>query len=172
MDDHTKKTKEKIKISYSTITCVYGGKQSLYEFNKSKAVLHPPKEENAVDFLLKQAARGFPLTHRLLKQVVNEIICNRDPDFPGVGKGYTDRFRARNAYRISSYWGNPLEKCCAQAVNQHTVSAWFNLVEDLVEQFNITWEDIWGADETGVSMGLTGKEQVLGAAGKKGQYSS
>ncbi|CUA69981.1 hypothetical protein RSOLAG22IIIB_08826 [Rhizoctonia solani] len=172
MLEHTNETREKIKISYSTVTRVYSGKQLLYDFNKSKAVLHEEEEEKSVDFLLQQASCGFPLTHRLLEEVVNAIIRNRDPDFPGVGKGYTDRFLAQNAHRVSSYWGSPLEQCRAQAVNQHTIGAWFDLVEYLVAEHNVTSEDIWGADETGITLGHAAAERVLGATGKKGQHTS
>lgn len=40
MDDHTRKTGERIEISYSTVLRVYNGGQSLHDFNKSKALLN------------------------------------------------------------------------------------------------------------------------------------
>ncbi|KAG8740891.1 hypothetical protein FRC10_003779 [Ceratobasidium sp. 414] len=171
-DEYKIKTGIQIPICYTTILRIYAGGESLFEFNKSKAWLNQIEEDCVVEFLVHTAARGFPLTHRHLKEIVDSIIQKCIPDFKGVRKRYTGRLLARNTHRISTYWGNPLDRCCAQAVNPTTVHAWFQLIEDLVTKHSIAWFNIWGADETGVVLGVGGTERVLGGAGQKGQHRS
>ncbi|EUC55805.1 DDE superfamily endonuclease, partial [Rhizoctonia solani AG-3 Rhs1AP] len=148
------------------------GLQSIQDFNSSKSLLNQTEEDHVVEYLVQAAAQGFPLTHQLLEELVNSIIQKHIPNWEGIGKRWVSRFLARNAHCLSTYWGKPLKQCRAWAVNPNTVRAWFDLIQSLISEHSITPINIWGADETGVTLGAGGVERVIGAIGQKGQYRS
>lgn len=171
-DKHKYETGENIELSHHTIIRHYNGGRTMSEFNESKAWLNSLEESYAVEYLIAVAARGFPLTHRRFEEVINAVILrrNNNPEFKGVGKRYTDRFRLRHSDEIATYWTRLIDSSRARAVNPNTLSAWFKLLEDTYSKYNIQPKDIYGADETGFGMGVGTKERVLARTGKKVQY--
>jgi hypothetical protein len=170
MDEHEDRTGQRVEISYSTILRHYNGGRTMSDFNSSKSFLNNEEQEEILGYLALMSARGFPLTHRRLREVIDSIIKNRDPEFKGVGKKYTSRFVKAHADRISSYWTSPLDDCRARAVNPHTIKAWFDLLEQILIEFDIQPHTTWGADETGFGIGVGLTERVLGIKGQKNQY--
>lgn len=170
MDEYELENGERIQISYSTVRRHYNGGRTMSNFNASKSHLNDEETEQVLAYLIAMSSRGFPLTHQRLKEVADSITKNRIPDFKGVGKKWTSRFIKAHADRISTYWSSPLDNSRARAVNPHTTKAWFDLLEQVTTEYDIQPENIWGADETGFTMGVGTTERVLGAKGKKNQY--
>ncbi|KAF8594872.1 hypothetical protein BDV93DRAFT_409977, partial [Ceratobasidium sp. AG-I] len=100
MDEHERKTRQQVKISYSTIQRHYRGSRSMSEFSSSKGHLNEEEQEQVLTYLETMSARGFPLTHRRLRETIDSIIKNRDPSFTGVGKNFTHRFVVAHSDRI------------------------------------------------------------------------
>ncbi|KIJ70358.1 hypothetical protein HYDPIDRAFT_78831 [Hydnomerulius pinastri MD-312] len=128
--------------------------------------------------LIEMAKRGFPLSHRRLKEHVDEICCARlGSAFPklGVGQNWTHRFVERHSDRLRAYQAHSLDDARGRAVNPTTHKAWCNLLKDVLETGDdghpIAPECIWGVDETGFQPGGgSSQERALGAAGKQVQY--
>ncbi|PCH38863.1 hypothetical protein WOLCODRAFT_36897, partial [Wolfiporia cocos MD-104 SS10] len=62
-------------------------------------------------FVIQTACQGFPLTHRHLKEAVDEICHARlGNTFPedSVGKCWTARFVEKHSDRLKTYWSHSL----------------------------------------------------------------
>ncbi|KAJ7024114.1 hypothetical protein C8F04DRAFT_881576, partial [Mycena alexandri] len=67
----------------------------------------------SVTFAIECADRGFPLSHRRLKEHVDQLARARwGTGFPddGVGKQWTKKFVSDNCDRLGTYWSRALDK--------------------------------------------------------------
>jgi hypothetical protein len=154
---------------------VQGGK-SRREAADDRSWLTPDETNIVIDFTIECGNRGFPLSHRRLKEHVDQILHARLGDkFPaeGVGKQWTQRFVSDHD-RLHMYWSRALDKSHARAVNPNTKAEYFDLLECVIEGAGgedvIPPELIWGADESGFQKGIGQHEHVIGGAGKKTQH--
>ncbi|EJF56428.1 hypothetical protein DICSQDRAFT_37136, partial [Dichomitus squalens LYAD-421 SS1] len=93
-------TRKKITLPKSTVSARANGRTSIQDFNATKRWLTPAEEDVVVEFAIDAGLRGFPLTHRMLKDHVDAICRAKLPDsFPkdGVGKEWTQRFMDRHS---------------------------------------------------------------------------
>ena len=129
-------TKNKIKLSGTTVRARADGRESIRDFNVTKRWLTPAEEETVVEFIVDTARRGFPLSHKRLKEHVDAICrAKLGGGFPeaGVGKEWTFRFLERHSDRLHPYWSRPLDKSRARAVNPTSTAAYFNLLEEVLK---------------------------------------
>ncbi|KAJ7149854.1 hypothetical protein C8R43DRAFT_846151, partial [Mycena crocata] len=112
---------------------VHGGK-SRQEAADERAWLTPEEVEVVVGFAVECGNRGFPLSHRRLKEHANQILRARlGADFAGVGKQWSTRFVSDHADRLHMYWSRALDKSRARAVNPITKEEYFDLLEHVIE---------------------------------------
>jgi hypothetical protein len=170
------KTKKRIKLSKSTLGRRVKGGQSTHEVHKEQKWLTDPEEHVVINYAIECANRGFPLSHRRLKEHVDEIAGARHSNkFPanGVGCQWTRRFVSDHD-ELRTYWSAPLDKSRARAVNPITKNDYFDLLERVIEgkggDDRIPDELIYGADESGFQKGIGQKERVIGGKGKKRQH--
>ncbi|KAF9237893.1 hypothetical protein BU15DRAFT_20154, partial [Melanogaster broomeanus] len=80
-------TGQLVKLSYCTLIRLASGGKSKAEANAEKSWLTTEEIEQVIAYAEEIANRGFPLSHRRLREHVNEICHARLGDaFPGVGK--------------------------------------------------------------------------------------
>jgi hypothetical protein len=173
-----KKTRKKIKLSYVTLLRRANGGRSIHEFNATKRWLTDAEEKVVSDYSLELAARGFPLSHKRLKEHVDEVVRARGGGsqiFPesGVGINWTSQF-VECHHELQMHWSQRLDHSRSRAVNPITKEAFFKLFRETVEgngeEDVIVSELIWGADETGFQEGIGGKERVIGPKIKSIQH--
>ncbi|KIK50670.1 hypothetical protein GYMLUDRAFT_78436 [Collybiopsis luxurians FD-317 M1] len=139
------------------------------------------------------AQRGFPLTHEILKDKVDSIICPRlGNQFPeeGVGKQWTLRFIEKYQNELKMFWSSSLDEKHSHAVNPTTNQQWFDLLKEVLAgkrdyEFNINSdknsnsaspttlilpENVYGADESGFMLSQSTKQHVIGSRSKKMQH--
>ena len=176
--DCFRETKKTIQISKTTVLAHANGWESIREFNaNTKRWLTPVEEEAVVQFTIDTAQRGFPLSHRRLKEHV-DAICHAKlgDEFPatGVGKEWTSRFVERHSDRLHPYWSRPLDNSRARAVNPNSTTAYFDLLEKVLKGSDgedpISPDCIYGMDETGLQQGVGVSERVIGPSGQKRQH--
>ena len=170
-------TKKEIKLDKMTVSRRAKGRQNIREFNASKGWLTPAERELVIQFTIDTALRGFPLSHRRLKEHVDAICQARLGEaFPpgGVGKRWTSRFLDKHSDRLHPYWTHALDGSRARAVNPTTTKAYFDLLEKALKgsegEEPLPPECIYGMDETGLQQGVGVSERVIGPAGQKVQY--
>ncbi len=170
--EHEKATGRKVKISKTTVSEHYKGRPLKSESAAERSWLNPTEVELVINFALESAERGFPLTPRSLEEHVNTIARARHADFPegGVGENWTDRFIARHHDRLHVYLSRKIDSKRAQAVNPATHAAWFKLLGDTIEKYNIDPDCIYACDESGFMLGHHVRQKVIGGKGKRVQY--
>src|SRR5882762_3536907 len=151
-----KKTGRGVTLNHNTLNRLAKGGTRLTTFNANKSWLLPEEVEVVIEYATDMAARGFPLTHKLLKEHVDEICHSRLKDeFPaeGVGKKWTTCFVEKHSDHLSTYTSRPLEDVRGRAVNPTTNKAWFELLGEVLEKGDngqpIAQECCYGVDEAG-----------------------
>ncbi|KAH7917886.1 hypothetical protein BV22DRAFT_968295, partial [Leucogyrophana mollusca] len=90
-----------IKLLHSTLSRLAAGGRSLAEMNAQKGWLTEEETSKVLAYAEETGNRGFPLSHRRLREHVNEICRARLGEcFPGVGKRWTDRFVEKHSDRL------------------------------------------------------------------------
>lgn len=171
MNECRDKTGRSITLNYNTLNERVKGRKSLGQSNSEKSWLSKEETDSVIEYALEVADRGFPLSHKRLKEHVDEIIRGRlGPSFPGVGENWTDRFLTKHSDRLGTYWAHSLDSARGRAVNPANKTKFFNLLGECIEKFNIEEDCVWAADETGIQASAGTKERVVGGAGKKTQH--
>ncbi|KAI0274198.1 hypothetical protein BGY98DRAFT_1117181 [Russula aff. rugulosa BPL654] len=68
------------------------------------------------------------------------------------------------------YWSSALDSSRGRAVNPVTKEEYFRLLKEVIEEYNIPDELVYGADETGIQVGIGVTERVIGPAGASIQH--
>lgn len=166
--EYKNKTGKYIPLSHATITRHANGGKPMAEFNAEKCLLSKDEEEVILGFIQETANRGFPLSHRRLREHANSIIKARNPSFEGVGECWTDRFVLTHSKRIQTIWSTSLEGSRARSANPANNKEWFDLLATHLK--DVDPDCIWAADETGIQTGTAVKERVIGTKGKTTQH--
>jgi len=126
-----------------------------------------------VDFVIEMARRGFPLSPKRLREHAEQILMARLCDkFPttGLGKNWATCFIMKHCDRLGMYWSSAMDSSQGQAVNPITKAEYFKLLKEVREEYDIQDELVYGADETGIQMGIGVTERIIGPAGAKIQH--
>jgi hypothetical protein len=76
----------------------------------------------------------------------------------------------KHSDHIKTLWVCTLESKCGRAVNPHTNEAFYTLLGETLEKYNIDEENTYTVDEIGIQTGEGGPEHVLGACKAGPQY--
>jgi hypothetical protein len=145
----------------------------LAESHAYRAWLTDAETDVVINFIIEMGDRGFPLSHRRLKEHVDMLCRSRLGDaFPekGVGINWTYRFAMKYRDRLKLSDSRPLEDKRGRAINPHTNEAWFDMLEETIQKYGIQPEDIYGTDEVGIQSRGTERERVFGTRRKGAQY--
>jgi hypothetical protein len=157
-------TGKDVKLSYATLIRGAQGRRSRAEPNAARSWLKEGETKVIIEYIAELGNRGFPLSHRRLREHVNEILRARLGDkFPqlGVGKQWSNRFIEKYSDSIKMSWSTPLESKRGRAVNPHTARAWFSLLEKTVTDYKVEEECTYGTDEVGCNPAEGQKERVM-----------
>jgi len=138
------------KVARSTLAARLNGVQSRSEAHSGEQLLTPNQEEILVKWTKVMGRRGIPLTHATLRQYASEI--SEKP----VGESWSKRFLSRHP-DLKVKATTSLEKCRAKALNRTAVDGFYDLLREVVEEFNICHEDIYNMDEKGIQLGIGAK---------------
>jgi hypothetical protein len=166
-------TGETIKLSYSTLIRLSQGAQLQSKANAAKSWLTGEETAVVIAYVKELASCGFPLSHRRLKEHVDDVLRARlGNKFPatGVGRNWTTRFVEKHSDQLQMLWARLLESKRGRAVNPATNEAWFTLLGDTLTKYNIKEENIYSVDEVGCQPSGGVKEHVIGERGPGLQY--
>jgi len=171
---HLNETGLFIPLSFATLSRLADGGRTREEANLHRRWLTTIEEDLIVSFVIEMGARGFPLSHRRIKEHVNRIARARLGDkFPaqGAGKNWTARFMLRHSERIKMADSRPLEDKRGRAVNPHANAYYWNDLGDVIGKYKIKRKTTFGSDEIGVVGRGAERERVATSRTKKGpQY--
>lgn len=112
-----------IQLSKSTLQRRVTGGLSRRQGHEHESWITEVEADIVVAFAIECADRGFPLSHRRLKEHVDQLARARWGDrFPeeGMGKQWTKNFVSDHSNRLGTYWSRALDKSRARAVNPTT----------------------------------------------------
>lgn len=162
-----------IKIDHGFLIRQANGCRTKAQANAAGSWLTPEETEVIIQYAHECSDRGFPLSHRRLKEHVDEILQGRNASgFPlgGVGKQWTQRFVTKYSERLQTSWASSLESKRGRAVNEHTIKAWFDLVHAIRLKYKTKPCNIYGSDEVGTNAANGESERVIGRRKKTPQY--
>lgn len=162
-----------IKLSHTTMARLLVGGRTLQQANATKSHLTNGETEIILNFITECGNRGFPLSHRRLKEHVEKVLRARLEDsfrVEGLGHNWTHRFVQKHSARIKTSWATSLEEKRGQGANPHANEAWWKLLGETLKEYNIKPENIYGVDEVGIQAQGGERERVIGARKKAPQY--
>jgi hypothetical protein len=166
-------TGKNVKLNYGTL--IWGARRgrSRAEANAARAWLTDGETNVIIAYIAELGNRGFPLSHRRLREHVNEVLPARlGTKFPalGVWKQWTHHFIEKYSDTIKMSWSTPLDSKRGRAVNPHTAEAWFSLLKQTITDYNVEEECTYGTDEIGTNPAEGQKEHVMGGKKSGPQY--
>jgi hypothetical protein len=139
---------------YLTISRRFHGKNTHSLAAESQQCLSYTQETQLVDWIKEMGRRGLPMTPALIIEYASEIHGKR------LGEKWLRLFRKRNP-DLKARWASGLEACRAQAVNRTVVSEFYDILQELVETYQIPPENIYNMDEKGIQLGIGKRVKVL-----------
>jgi len=162
--EHYRDTGDIIKLSHMTLSRLAAGGTTQARANAERGWLLDSEVDVVIEVITDLAERGFPITHKRLKEVVDTICFARLGDkFPaeGVGINWTYRFAVKNKDRIKISRSRPLEDKRGRAANPYNNEAWYKLLEETLKKYNIKPENMYGSDEVGVQLRGQGERHYV-----------
>lgn len=162
-----------MRIDHNLLIRGAAGHHTRTQANALRAHLTLEEANTICDFIIECGKRGFPLSHRRLREHANEILRARLGDrFPisGVGQQWSHRFITKHSDRVKTSWATALEAKRGRAVNENTIRAWFDLVEHTETEYEILPENDYATDEIGTNPFAGERERVMGGKDKGPQY--
>jgi hypothetical protein len=126
-----------------------GGK-SRHEAHVDEQLLTPAQEEILAKWIKVQGRRGVPMTYTSVSQAAREISGKP------VGEAWPKRFCMRHPdLKMKKTTG--LEKARAKALNQSVVHEFFDMLADVIKEYDILPENLYNMDEKGIQLGIGAK---------------
>ena len=141
-------------VTKTTLTARFNGRKTCKEAHEQQQALSFAEERVLVDWLKEMGRRGIPL-HASAVALHASAISGRH-----IGERWVHRFRLRHP-DIKTKWTSNLEKCRAQALNPAAVTGFYDILEEIIDKFDITEENIYNMDEKGVQLGMGGRVCAL-----------
>lgn len=148
-------------VSRSALTRRYNGKGSRAESHASQQKLSPSQEAVLTEWIKVLGRRGIPLTYQAIAEYAAKIVC--EP----VLVNWARSFKKRHP-DLKARWSTGLESCCAQCLNRPLVNEYFDILEEVITEYNIPVENIYNMDEKGIQMGIGKRTMVLVDRDQKG----
>jgi Tc5 transposase DNA-binding domain len=142
---------------------VLGGK-SRHEAHADEQLLTPAQEEILVKWIKVQGHRGVPMTYRSVAHAAGEISGKP------VGEVWPKRFRKRHPdLKMKKTTG--LEKARAKALNPSAVNGFYDMLSDVIKEYDILPENIYNMDEKGIQLGIGARITAMVDRNQKTVYS-
>jgi hypothetical protein len=136
-------------------------------------LLLPIEEEQLVQWILEMERRGFPFFIIDVKRSAERLISRRGARSipPPIGKCWVYRFITHHPALKQRLTRNKDPQRPRQE-RPSVIQPWFQLIEEITEQYGIVDGDKYNFDETGFAMGLiseSGAAKVVGSSDNVGR---
>jgi hypothetical protein len=122
------------------------------------------QEEILAKWVKVQGRRGIPMTYASVARCA-EVISGKQ-----VGESWPKRFCKRHPdLKMKKTTG--LEKARAKALNQHAVNEFFDMLTEVVKEYNILPGNLYNMDEKGVQLGIGARITAMIDRDQKTAYS-
>lgn len=126
---------------------IFLGGKSRREAHVGEQLLTEAQEEILSKWVKIQGRRGIPITYSSVAQCGNAISGKQ------VGESWPKRFCKRHpSLKMKKTTG--LEKARAKGLNQYAVNEFFDMLTDVMKEFNILPDNLYNMDEKGIQLGI------------------
>ena len=129
---------------------------------ENQQVLTHAEEKELVRMITYLTITGYPPRHATLREMAEEVRKRRvqninDPsvnyvEYPPIGKDWIKRFLRRHS-ELSSVTARTIDASRVKAATPETISHWFNVLEQVIDEYNIIEENTYNMDESGFAIG-------------------
>lgn len=160
-----------IELDHVTLIQEANGERSRAQTNAMKSHFTDGEQDILIGYIGEISNHGFPLSHRRLQEHGNSILRARlGSSFRGLDKQWSYRFVEKHSTQIKMSWSATLDTKRGRAVNTNTVQAWFDLLKETKEKYDIAEECTYGTDKVGINSSEGRKERVMGSRKLGPQY--
>ena len=130
-----------------------GGKTH-QEAHVNEKLLTAAQEKVLVKWIKVQGCRSIPLTYATVALYAGEISGQQ------VGRSWPKHFLKRHP-DLKIKKTQRLEVARAKALNQFVVGEFFDMLDELIKEYDILPENLYNMDEKGVQLGIGAKVAVM-----------
>jgi len=140
-----------------------GTTRSRVESHIHQRALTPAEEEVLVTWVKEMGRRGLPLTYATITESAADIAGHE------IGESWGKRFMKRHP-ELKVKWTTGLESCRARALNPSLVQEFYDLLEEVREEYNIEPSNTYNMDEKGVQLGVGSRVAAIVDRDQKDVY--
>jgi hypothetical protein len=153
-------------VGYSTLRDRQNGIQSRRDCIPKSRKLSDLEEQMIVQFIMDLDSRGFPSQQRIVEEMANSLLADRDAS--PVGKRWAHNFIKRQP-ELKTRLFRKYDYQRAKYEDPSIIRGWFRLVQNTIAKYGIRSDDIWNFDETGFMMGIIMAGMVVTGSERQGR---
>ena len=134
-------------VKRATLAAQFNGRKTHKEAHESEKALSFAEERALVDWIKEHARHGIPLHASAVAQHAS-VICGHT-----ISERWVQHFHIQHP-DLKMKWTSNLEKCRAQALNPTAISEFYDILEELIDEYKITEGNIYNMDEKGIQLGM------------------
>jgi hypothetical protein len=119
----------------------------------NQQLLSPHQEKELVRCIIRLTERGLPPTRETITNFARKVVKKE------VGKGWVDRFVARNKCQLITKWSSGMDRNRHEADSKHMYSLYFDLLEWKISEYSVLPENTYNMDEKGFMIGKIGRSK-------------
>ena len=155
-------------VSRSTLANRLDGRTNCQNSHESQMRLSQVQEKYLADWIIEQDIQGHPPSFPRVREMASRILVANEDTRP-LGRKWVQKFVQRNP-EISSCIGRQIDSRRTHGTTQTAIDGFFKTLDTVVRTYNISTDNIWNMDETGIALGVCTNTRVLARAGKKRTY--
>jgi Tc5 transposase DNA-binding domain len=141
--------------SESTIKRRRSGGKTRSEAHESQQLFSKPQEKALTTCITDLTATGYPAHHDFIRDMAEVIrkqnrIDNAIKHLPRIGERWVRQFIKRHPY-LKTILSRSIEAARIKDVTAKVIVKWFKMFEEVIEEHQITMENIYNMDETGIN---------------------
>ncbi|KAI7768449.1 hypothetical protein LZL87_014132 [Fusarium oxysporum] len=164
-----RRTSQIYQVGYSTLRDRKNGNQSQRDFIPQSRKLSNLEEEVLLQSILDQISRGLPPRMRIIKEMANRLLADRDA--PPVGKRWAINLINRQP-ELKTRFPRRYDYKRALCEDPTIICNRFRLKENIIAKHGIHTDDIWNFDETDFMIGIILTGKVVTSTERRGKPKS
>ncbi|KIO18089.1 hypothetical protein M407DRAFT_59578, partial [Tulasnella calospora MUT 4182] len=160
-------------IPPSTLDARVNGRRSMADYSKQRRLLTEQEDIVLAEHVKMSGERAFPLSCAQIRARAETLVKARNP-LAEIGKQWTYRWLQSHP-ELHIYTSSPLDQARADGMNKNALELYWKALEKVFHHLRpvddpVEAQFIFGMDETGIMLGVGGKQKVVGASGQKIQH--
>ena len=145
---------KEMKVSKDTLGQRLLGKKSRTEAREAQQKLTKAEEKVLAEWITRLTATGHPARHEFIHEMAEEIRRKRTEEIDSfqltsLGSSWVQQFLKRQPH-LQTVISHSIEASCVKEVTKEVVVSFFNALEACMAEYQISWENVYNIDETGI----------------------